>query len=317
MADRIRKINSQTSDVHAVITTDSLPAGATLDGMAVSAEGTVYATDATNDVVYKIFEHGQVSGALVGKIATSGDVASSGMYGSDGNTARLNKPYGCAVDASGNIFIADSTNHKIKRLSPSGRCQTLAGTGASGDACSDNGLACQFASPAGIAVDKAGIVYVADEGNSKIKKVWPSGKTVSLAGGTGGGMANGQGAAALFNGPTGVAVDNSGNVYVLDKGNLRVRKVDTAGNVITLAGGAAGFVDGVGNAARFGANTWDIVIDPANNYLYIIDQTNDAIRKVSVSGTITTFMHWEQTVGATSSIAMDKSGFLYILERNI
>lgn len=317
MADRIRKINSQTSDVHAVITTSSLPAGAALDGMAVSAEGTVYATDMTNEVVYKIFEDGRVLGAVVGKIATTGDRASSGLLGSDGNYARLRDPYGCCVDASGNIFISDNYNNKVKRLSPSGRCQTLAGQVTSGDVCSDDGLACKFNGPAGVAVDKAGIVYVADQGNNKIKKIWPSGKTVSLAGATGAGaFANGSGANANFNSPTGIAVDNSGNVYVMDRANYRIRKVDTAGNATTIAGGLAGYVDGDGNAAKFGLNTWDICIDPANNYLYVIDQTNTAVRKISVSGKVTTFMHTSNT-GTNSSIAMDKSGFLYVLEQNV
>lgn len=317
MAMRIRKINAATNVVHAVIKTDALPAGAVINGMAVSAEGTIYASDFVNDVVYKIFEDGRVNGAVVGKINTASDSASSGMYGSDGNYARLNQPYGCCVDASGNIYISDNNNHKIKRLSPSGRSQTLVGTGSSGDVCSDNGLAVKLNSPSGIAVDKAGILYVCDSGNDKIKKILPNGKTVSLAGGTGGGFANGNGANALFDNPTGIAVDNAGSCYVWDKNNLRIRKVDESGTVITLAGFSAGFVDGIGNLARFGADTWDLCIDPSNNYLYVIDQTNDAIRKISTSGVVTTFMHWNQTSGTTSAIAMDKSGFLYILENDV
>jgi DNA-binding beta-propeller fold protein YncE len=317
MADRIRKINVQTSEVHAVITTASLPAGAVIDGMAVSLDGTIYATDIVNDVVYKIYEDGRVLGALVGKIGLNNDVASSGMLGSDGNTARLDQPYGVCVDASGNIYVADSNNHKIKRISPSGRSQTLAGSGVDGDVCGSDGLSVQLSGPAGIAVDKAGVLYVCDSGNHKIKKIWPSGKTVSLAGGTGGGMANGQGSNALFSNPTGICVDFSENCYVLDRGNRRVRKIDSSGNVVTLAGGTAGFVDGSGNSAQFGASTWDIAMDPSGQFMFIIDQTNDAIRKLSISGTMTTFMHWEQTTGTTSSLAFDKSGFLYILEKNV
>lgn len=318
MADRIRKINVQTSEVHAVVKTgDQLPATAVIDGMGVSLDGTIYATDITNDVVYKIYEDGRVLGALVGKLNVNGDVASSGMLGSDGTTARLSSPYGVCVDVSGNIYVSDNVNNKIKRISPSGRCQTLVGNTSSGDVCSDDGLAVRLNGPSGIAIDKAGVLYVCDSGNDKIKKIWPSGKTVSLAGGTGGGMANGQGAAALFENPTGICVDFSENCYVLDRGNLRVRKIDSAGNVITLAGGVAGFVDGVGNAARFGANTWDLAMDPTGQFIFIIDQTNDAVRKLSISGTMTTFMHWEQTVGTASSIAFDKSGFMYVLERNV
>jgi len=316
MADRIRKINVQTSEVHAVITTASLPAGALMDGMAISAEGTIYVTDIQNEVVYKIYEDGRVLGAVVGKIATAGDVNSRGMYGSDGNTARLHDPYGVCVDASGNIYVADNVNNKIKKLSPSGRCQVLAGS-TSGDVCSDDGASVKFNGPAGIAVDKAGIVYVCDQGNYKIKKVWPSGRTVSLAGGTGGGMANGQGANALFGSPVGICVDFSENCYVVDRSNYRIRKIDSSGNVVTLAGGAAGFVDGVGNAARFSLNTWDIAMDPSGQFMYIIDQSNDAVRKLSVSGVMTTFMHWEQTLNVSSCLAFDKSGFMYVLERNL
>jgi DNA-binding beta-propeller fold protein YncE len=238
------------------------------------------------------------------------------MEGSDGNAARLYKPWGVCVDSSDNIYIADNLNHKVKRLSPSGRCQTLAGTGVAGDVCGNDGLSVQFNGPEGIAVDKAGVLYVCDTGNEKIKKIWPSGKTLALAGGTGGGMANGLGSVALFNSPVAICVDASENCYVVDQGNYRVRKIDSAGNVVTLAGFATGFVDGVGNAARFGT-CWDIVMDPSAQFMYLIDQTNDAIRKLSQSGTMTTFMHWEQTVSAASSIAVDKSGFLYVLERNI
>ena len=317
MADRIRKINSTTGEVRAVITTDALAAGAELNGMCVSADGTVFCTDMANHVVYKVFEEGRVLGAIVGKLSTSGDVVSSGLYGSDGNTARLSDPYGCCVDSSNNIYVADSANHKVKRLSSSGRCQTLAGTGSSGDVCGNNGLTVQFNAPAGIAVDKAGIVYVSDQGNDKIKKIWPSGKTVSLAGGTGGGfLDSATGYLALFDSPTGLCVDNQGNVYVIDRNNYRVRKITVDGAVTTLCGGVAGFVDGTGNDAKFGINTWDLCMDPANNYMYMIDQTNDAVRKISVSGTVTTFMSWNQTSGNVSSIAMDKSGFLYVLELN-
>ena len=317
MADRIRKINSQTGDVHAVIkTSDLLPATASLWGMAVSANGTLYATDYVNDVVYKIFEDGRLSGALVGKFNTPGDVASSGLYGSDGNTARLTVPVGICVDSSDNIYIADAGNHKVKRLSPSGRCQTLAGTGIAGDACNDNGLLAQFDAPAGICVDSAGIVYVSDNNNSKIKKIWSSGKVTSLAGGTGGGFANGNGPAALFTGPNGICINKSRKLFVVDTGNFRVRQVDEAGNVVTLAGFATGYVDGVGNVARF-AETYDICIDNSG-VIYVLDYGNEVIRKVLDNGKVTTLMGWKSsTVGTASSIAVDNSGFLYILEKNV
>jgi len=317
MADRIRKINTQTGDVHSVIkTSDLLPATASLWGMTVSANGTLYAADYVNHVVYKVFEDGRLNGALVGKLNTSGDVASSGLYGSDGNTARLYVPWGMCVDSSDNIYVADAANHKIKRLSPSGRCQTIAGTGVSGDVCNDNGLLAQFNGPAGICVDATGIVYVADNNNSKIKKIWPSGKVTSLAGGTGGGFANGNGHSALFNGPSGICINKSRKLFVMDTGNYRVRQVDEAGNVVTLAGFATGYVNGVGNVARF-SDSYDICVDNSG-VIYVLDYGNEVIRKVLDNGSVTTLMGWKSgTVSAASCIAVDNSGFLYILEKNI
>ena len=325
MADRIRKINIDKNTVHAVVTTDGsvLPTNAQLYGLAVSAEGTVYATDYANSVVYKVFEDGRANGAVVGKIAVTGDIASSGgpsgLDGTNnGNTARLNKPVGIAVDASGNIYIADKLNHKIKRLSPSGRCQTLAGTGVTGDAVNDNGLLAQFASPEGICVDKAGIVYVADTDNNKIKKIYPSGKTVVLAGAgdASSGMVNGNGNTAKFDAPTAVCADQNGMLYVADSVNYRIRQVDEAGNVVTLAGFANGSVDGVGNAARFGS-VFDICIDNSG-VIWVLDFGNATIRRVLNNGKVTTFLGWKgNTTGGASAIAVDKSGFLYILEKNV
>jgi sugar lactone lactonase YvrE len=324
MADRIRKINTQTGDVHAVVTTsDLLPATASIYGLAVSANGTLYAADYANDVVYKIFEDGRLKGALVGKYNTPGDVASSGLETYDGNTARLRAPIGICVDSSDNIYVADAANHKVKRLSPSGRCQTLAGGGslAPGDVCSDDGLTARFAAPTGIAVDKAGIVYVCDTGNSKIKKIWPSGKVTSLSGVTGaGGFQNGNGGdpvlGAKFLAPQGICVDSNGTLYVADTGNDRVRKIDEMGNVVTLAGFASGSVDGVGNAASFGS-IYDICID-ASGTIFVLDYGNSTIRRVTTAGKVTTLMGWKTgTIGSASCIAVDKSGFLYFIEKNV
>jgi sugar lactone lactonase YvrE len=317
MADRIRKINVQTSEVHAVVTTgDQLPGGAAIWGMAVSANGTLYVADQALNVVYKVFEDGRVSGALVGSLTVPGDVASSGLLGSDGNTARIRVPIGVAVDSSDNIYICDSTNHKIKRLSSSGRCQTLAGTGVAGDVCNDNGLLAQFNLPYGICVDAAGIVYVADNNNHKIKKILPSGKVVSLAGATGGGFANGNGSAAKFTTPSGICVSKSRKLFVADEGNYRIRQVDEAGNVVTLAGFAQGNVDGVGNVARFG-QVYDICVDNSG-VIWALDWGNHSIRRILDNGKVTTFMSWaDNTTLGASSIAVDNSGFLYILENNV
>ena len=335
MADRIRKINSQTGDVHAVITTDGskLPATASIFGLAVSNNGTVYASDYFNHVVYKVFEDGRVSGAIVGKIATPGDVTTpvtppsmpqvvgEGQLAAGGrNISRLNRPLGICVDAGDNIYISDSVNNKVKRLSPSGRCQTLAGGGpaAGGDAVNDNGLLAKFDLPSGICVDKAGVVYVCDTVNNKIKKILPSGKVVVLAGAGDGlaGMANGNGNAAKFNNPSGICVESNGTLYVADTGNYRIRKIDPSGNVTTLAGFSNGSADGVGNLARFGS-CFDICVDNSGT-IFVLDWGNNTIRRVTTAGKVTTLMGYKDgTTGDASSIAVDKSGFLYFLEKNI
>jgi sugar lactone lactonase YvrE len=317
MADRIRKINVETGTVHAVVKTgNELPATASITGMSVALDGTIYAVDNVNDVVYRISEDGTNVIGMLGAFNTPGDVVSSGLEGSDGNDARISAPVGVAVDKSNNIYLSDAGNHKIKRLSPSGRSQTFVGDGASGDSINDNGLLAELNTPRGVDVDLAGIVYVADSLNHKIRKMWPSGKTVTLAGSSTG-FANGQGNAAQFATPLDVAVDRQGNVYVADNGNVRLRRIDESGNVVTLAGGTSGFVDDQGNDARF-SSLDAIAMEPGNNWLWVLDRGNSAIRRVFVDGRVRTFSPANTTtIGSAASIAVDQVGFLYFLEQNV
>jgi streptogramin lyase len=323
MADRIRKINTTTSEIHAIIRTgNQLPSDAALQGIAVSANGTIYAVDSANHVLYRIFEDGSVEGVQIGDLDSSGDVSTSGLEGSDGLDARVYTPYGVAVDASDNVWLADWGNDKIRRINH-GRSQTFAG-GTAGDAVSDNGLEAQFLNPRGVAVDAAGIVYVADTGNHKIRKIWPSGKTVTLAGSTQG-FANGQGNAAQFDTPVDVAVDAAGKVYVSDQGNSRIRRIDVDGNVTTMAGySATGLVDGQGNTARFSSALGSIAIEPNSRTIWILDRGNQLagipgnVRRMTENGNVTTYSTWQSgTTGNANAIAVDNSGFLYMLEQHV
>lgn len=149
------------------------------------------------------------------------------------------------------------------------------------------GAFARFAGPFGLAVDSAGIVYVADTGNHRVRKIMPTGLVLDVAGSGTAGYADGPGAAAQFNSPNAVTVGPDGTVYVGDIGNLRIRAISPLGVVSTLAGsGNAGYRDGVGGEAEFGA-TGTVVADQAGN-VYVTDRPNNVIRKVTPAGAVTT-----------------------------
>lgn len=323
MASRIRKFNTATGTTRALLTSSSLNASSRWGGIEVSNNGTVYVADILNYVVYKIFEQGTVSGALAGKINTAGDVLINPVgTGNDGSDARFEVPFGICVDSSDNIFVSDRTNKKIKKLSPHGKVQAIAGSGSTGDGISDNGSAATFSTTlGGICVDAAGVLYVTDTGNHKIKKIWPSGKVQTIAGGPGGtgvtGIANGVGNAARFASPEDCCVDKYGVIYVADTANNRIRKIDTNGNVTTLAGSTpAATTDGQGMDARFNAPK-RVACDPSGQFLYVLDG-NGAIRRVTAAGKVTSIGTYFIHPGTyRNDLCVDKSGFLYVNEAEV
>jgi sugar lactone lactonase YvrE len=135
-----------------------------------------------------------------------------------------------AVDGSGNIFVADTGNNTIRKITPAGVVTTFAGTAGSPGSTDGTGSAARFNSPCGVAVDGSGNVFVADTGSNTIRKVTPTGVVTTLAGSSGVvGNADGTRATARFNGPSSVAVDGSGNVFVADTGNNTIRKITASG----------------------------------------------------------------------------------------
>ena len=236
-------------------------------GIAIDAGGTLYVTDADNFTVRKIAPAGAVT-TLAGAAGTKGTADGPAA------AARFDLPHGVAVDAAGAVYVADTGNHTIRKITPDGNVTTLAGAARHKGSADGAGATARFSHPAGIAVDAAGYVYVADNGNHTIRKVAPDGTVTTLAGqARQHGAADGPGATARFLFPTGVAVDALGNVYVADHLNATVRKIAATGEVSTLAGMPlrSGHLDGPGPEARF-VGPFGIAV-AADGVLYVTDGT--------------------------------------------
>lgn len=228
------------------------------------------------------------TGGLITYRATATFAGSGEVGNADGSavTASFDRPYGVAVDAAGNVYVADTYNHKIRKITPAGVVSTLAGSGIAG-AADGNGVAASFNLPGGVAVDAAGMVYVADASNNKIRKITPQGVVTTLAGSGAAGAANGTGASASFKAPNGLAVDASGTIYVADTGNHKIRKITSDGVVSTLAGsGSLGYSDGSSGTAKF-FSPYGVAVD-ALGIVYVADNNNHSIRKIALDGRVST-----------------------------
>jgi len=252
------------------------------EAVAVDGAGNVYVADRNNATIRKVTPAGVVT-------TLAGSAGQNGSADGTGAAASFSYPSGVAVDGAGNVYVADSDNNTIRKVTAAEVVTTLAGSvGLSGSA-DGTGAAARFSYPTGVAVDGAGNVYVADYYNDTIRKVTPAGVVTTLAGTAGQyGSADGTGATARFSYPTGVAVDGAGNVYVADSDNNTIRKVTPAGVVTTLAGssGQRGSADGAGAAASF-YNPTGVAVDGAGN-VYVADTDNYTIRRVTPAGVVTT-----------------------------
>jgi sugar lactone lactonase YvrE len=236
------------------------------------ANGNLYVADASNHVIRKITPAG-----LVSTVAGSPGVA--GTADGNGLNARFNGPYGVALDTSGNLFISDTGNHTIRKMTPDGTVTTLAGAPASAGTADGNGGNARFYLPFSLAVDPSGNLYVADCFNHSIRKVTSTGTVTTVAGNpTHSGFSNGSGTAAQFLYPEGVALDTQGNLWISDCGNNVIRLMGPSGVVRTMAGsqGVIANNDGTGTSACFN-NPRGLVVG-VNGLLYIGDTANNTIR---------------------------------------
>ncbi len=243
---------------------------------------------ATNVYIANVFDHTIVKVTPLGVVTTLAGLASrKGSQDGIGSAARFNNPCGVAVDGAGNVYVADTANNTIRKVTPGGAVTTLAGlaqfdgfgnpVGGSADG---TGSTARFNAPWGVAVDAATNIYVADTVNQTIRKVTGAGEVTTLAGQPeSAGSADGAANAARFNYPFAVAVDGLGNIYVADRNNHIIRKLTPAGMVTTLAGQAesSGDSDGTGSEVQFNMPS-SVAVDSAGN-VFVADESNHTIRK--------------------------------------
>ena len=253
-------------------------AAAVASPAALSADtfGNMYFTDGATSRIRKLTTAGVVS-TLAGN-------GSSAYAEGTGTSATFNWPQALTILPDGRLLITDSNNHKIRALSPSTTTSSLfaGGSKGTGGSVGSSATAVQFDTPRGIVYNAANnSVYVSDSQNNRIIKLDTSGTVLAIYGQTTGAFADGNGTSARFNYPEGLAVDTNGNVYVADTQNQRIRKIDTSGNVTTIAGnGTAGFADGVGTDAKF--NNPNSLTIASDGKLYVCDTANHRIRVLSI-----------------------------------
>lgn len=288
-------------------------------GIALGVDSTVYIADPVANTIRKITSDGSVT-TLAGISAVVG--ANDDM----GSAATFSQPSGIVADTSGNLFVSDTDNNTIRKIASNGVVTTFAGSASFAGSLDGNGIAARLNKPTGMAVDVVGNIYVADSGNHTIRKITPEGIVTTIAGTTGvAGSIDGTGLSALFRSPSALAVTTTGLLYIADTENFTIRKmVLSTGRVTTVAGraGEEGSANGSVGGARLGY-IHGIALDSAGNVI-VADFTYNTVRKITASGSVTTFAGVanvrgnENGIGASSrfsgprNIMVDREDNIYV-----
>ena len=302
------------------------PSGVTADN-----QGNIYVTDSGNDTIRKITPGGTV-------MTIAGQIGVKGSADGTGTNASFNLPTGIAVDANGNLYVADEFNDTIRKITPAGTnwvVSTLAGQVTNAGLIDAMGTNAEFATPAAVAVDGAGNVYVADTADDAIRQITPAGLVSTIAGQPHHpGSTDGTNNAAQFYMPFGITVDAATNLYVTDGINETVRKLVPVGTnwvVSTIAGQVlvSGSNDGMGTNAQFSGPAGIAV--SGGSTLYVADDNNNTIRKLTLTGTnwtVSTFVGlagvYGDADGATNNarfhspigVTVDGAGNVYVADAN-
>ncbi|MGJ7612453.1 MULTISPECIES: NHL repeat-containing protein [unclassified Variovorax] len=285
-------------------------------GIALTKDGGLLIGDWGNNIVRKISPDADVT-----TFAGDGGFAT---VNANGTKASFEDLASLTVDATGNAFVADAGGHRIRKITPAADVTTVAGNGTNSTT-DGNGIGATFSKPVSVAVDAAGNLYVLEYGGGVVRKINPAGDVITLAGSSPQGFANGTGTAAKFGSGYNIAIDASGNLYVADSSNHRIRKITPTGVVTTLAGtGTAGAADGPGSSATF-SDPRGVAVDADGN-VYVADFGTSLLRRITPAGVVSTLagqkgvMGGQDGIGAAATfnqpqgLTINAAGTLYVAD---
>ena len=291
--------------------------------VAADAAGNIYVADMGNGTIRKVGTNGFVT-------TFAGFAGNFGSANGTGTNAQFYGPQGITADGAGNLYIADTANVTIRKISPAGTVSAFAGAVGNFNSFDGTGVNAQFYQPEGVAVDNGGNVYVADAWNHTIRKINPAGLVSTLAGLAGKfGGADGANGKARFHRPSGIALDSTTNLFVTDSLNHTIRRITLGGTVSTIAGlaGVWGNADGTNNSARFFQPQGIFVLNASN--VFVADSGNQTLRRISAVGTnwvVSTIAGLPGSAGSAdgtgsaaqfyfpAGLALDSAGHLYVAD---